>query len=244
MIKIAFCDDDVSILDELRELLDQYRVECGQEMEYAAFQSQLELLSAIEGGSRFDILLLDVIMPGGTGIDAAAEIRNYDSNVKIIFLTSSTEYAVQSYAVRAFFYQLKPIWAESFFQLMDNVLAACEKERTDSLIMRCKNGITRIELRQLEYCEVLHRTLFIHMTGGKVLESIGSLNQLSEQLEPYRNFLRPHRSYLVNLEYVQKISRRAITMSSQTEIPIPHGKYNEIKDAFLEYAFQDGKVMI
>lgn len=244
MIKIAFCDDDLSVLDEIRELLDRYRVERNQEIDYRAFHNQLDLLSAIDSGVRFDILLLDIIMPGGTGIDAAMEIRKYDSNVKILFLTSSTEYAVQSYAVGAFFYQLKPIWAESFFNLMDNVLGVCEKEQTNSLILRCKNGITRIELKQLEYCEVLHRTLFIHLTGGKVLESIGSLNKLSELLEPYGNFLRIHRSYLINLEYVQNLSSRAITMSCETEIPVPHGKYNEIKDAFLEYSFQDRKVII
>lgn len=244
MIKIAFCDDDLSMLNEIGGLLDRYRVERNQEMDYTAFNNLLDLLSAIECGNRYDILLLDVIMPGETGIDAAAEIRNYDSNVKIIFLTSSAEYAVQSYSVGAFFYQLKPIRAESFFHLMDAVLAVCEKEQTNSLILRCKNGITRIDLKQLEYCEVLHRTLFIHLTGGKVLESIGSMDKLSDQLEPYGNFLRPHRSYLVNLEYVQHLSCRAITMSCLTEIPIPHGKYNEIKNAFLEYSFQNRKVMI
>ena len=101
MIKIAFCDDELSILNELRILLDQYRVERNQEITYAVFQSPLELLAEIEKGARFDILFLDVIMPGETGIDAAAEIRNYDSSVKIIFLTSSAEYAVQSYTVGA-----------------------------------------------------------------------------------------------------------------------------------------------
>ena len=76
------------------------------------------------------------------------------------------------------------------------------------------------------------------------MESIGSLDELSKQLMPYGSFLRPHRSFLVNLEYVQNLSYRAITMSCLTEIPIPRGKYNEIKNAFLEYAFQNRQVMI
>lgn len=244
MIKIAFCDDDLSVLNEIRVFLDRYRVARNLEIDYTAFHSPLDLLAAIECGSRFDILLLDILMPGETGIDAAAEIRNYDSNVKIIFLTSSAEYALQSYSVGAFFYQLKPIWEESFYKLMDTVLAACEKEQTSSLILRCKSGITRIELKHLEYCEVIHRTLFIHLTSGKILESIGSMDKLSEQLEPYGNFYRPHRSYLVNLNYVQKLSCHAITMSCLTEIPIPRGKYNEIKNVFLEYSFQNRQVMI
>lgn len=244
MTKIAFCDDDRSILNELCVLLDQYHVEQNQEINYTAFHSPLDLLVEIEKGTRFDILFLDVLMPGENGMAAAAEIRNYDSNVKIIFLTSSAEYAVQSYTVGAYFYQLKPIRAESFFRLMDSVLSVCEKEQTSSLILQCKSGITRIKPRQLEYCEVIHRTRFLHLTSGKTLESIGSLDKLSDQLKPYGNFLRPHRSYLVNLEYVQNLSCRALTMSCLTKIPIPHGKYNEIKNAFLEYSFQNRQVML
>ena len=76
------------------------------------------------------------------------------------------------------------------------------------------------------------------------MESIGSMDELCSDLKPYKNFFRPHRSYLINLEYVQNLSARAITMSCLTEIPIPRGKYNDVKDAFLEYAFQNRQVMI
>lgn len=244
MIKLAFCDDEISELRETSMLLDQYRVERNQEIDYVSFQSPFELLAEIERGTRFDILFLDVVMPGEMGIDVAEEIRHYDNNVKIIFLTSSSEFAVQSYTVGAYFYQLKPIWKESFFRLMDSAIAACEKEQSDSLILRCKSGITRVELRSLEYCEVIHRTLLIHLASGKVLESNGSLDELCRQLAPYGSFLRPHRSYLVNMEYIKNLSYRGITMSCLTEIPIPRGKYNDIKDAYLEYAFQNRQVMV
>ena len=237
MIEIAFCDDDSAVLSDLHELLTLYRAEKNKEIDDYAFHSPLDLIAEIERGTRFDILFLDVLMPGQNGIDAATEIRNYDKNAKIIFLTSSSEFAVQSYTVNAFYYQLKPICAEGFARLMDTVLSQCEKEQASSLILHCKTGITRIKPAQLEYCEVIHRTLFIHLTSGKVLECIGSLDELAKQLVPYGSFLRPHRSYLVNLEYIQNLSYRAITMSCLAEIPIPRGKYNEIKNAFLEYAF-------
>lgn len=243
MLKIALCDDDLSALHEMRVLLDQYRVERNEEMDVVAFHSPLDLLAEIERGTRYDILFLDIMMPGETGIDAAAEIRKYDTYVKIIFLTSSSEYAVQSYTVGAFFYQLKPIWQEGFFRLMDSAISACEKEHSDSLILQCKSGVARIELRHLEYCEVIHRTLFFHMSSGKILESIGSLDDLCRRLAVYGNFLRPHRSYLINLDYVQNLSSRAITMASLVEIPLPRGKYREVKDSYLEYAFQSRQVM-
>lgn len=244
MIKVAFCDDELSVLNELRVLLDKYRVERNQEIEYTTFQSPLELLNVIEKGTAFDVIFLDVLMPGQTGINTAAEIRNFDNNVKIIFLTSSAEYAVQSYTVGAYFYQIKPIWEESFFRLMDTAIAACEKERGECLILRCKDGITRIELKHLEYCEVIHRTLFIHLTGGKILESTGSLDGLSKQLEQYDYFFRPHRSYLINLDHVQNLSHQSITMSCLTQIPLPRGRYHEVKDAYLKHMCQSGQMMV
>lgn len=244
MIKIGFCDDDRSVLEQIQILLEKYRADRDLEAEYMAFRSPIELLTEIEKGVRFDILFLDILMPGENGIDTAAEIRCFDNEVKIIFLTSSSEFAVQSYSVGAYYYQLKPVAEESFFSLMDSVLSSCEKERSKGLIMRCKGGITRIDLSRLEYCEVIHRTLFFHMTNGRVLESIGSMDELCSQLEPCESFLRVHRSYLVNLEFVRKISSRAVVMACLAEIPISRKKYNEIKEAFLEYAFQSGQVMI
>lgn len=244
MIKIAFCDDDMEVLHQMNELLDRYRVEWNEDITYAAFQSPFELLTEIEKGIRPDILFLDVVMPGQNGMDVAKEIRQYDTNMKIIFLTSSPEFAVESYSVGAYFYQLKPIWEESFFRLMDAVLAECEKKKKNSLILRSKDGITRIDLQQLEYCEVLGRKLLFHLENGAVLESAGSLDDLAGQLMQYSNFFRPHRSFLVNMEYIQNISSRSIKMVNDAEIPIPHGKCSEIKNTYMEYAFNGDQAVL
>lgn len=244
MIKIAFCDDDMEVLHQMNELLDRYRVERNEDIIYVAFQSPFELLTEIEKGIRPDILFLDVVMPGQNGMDVAKEIRQYDTNMKIIFLTSSPEFAVESYSVGAYFYQLKPIWEESFFRLMDAVLAECEKKKKNSLILRSKDGITRINLQQLEYCEVLGRKLLFHLENGAVLESAGSLDDLAGQLMQYSNFFRPHRSFLVNMEYIQNISSRSIKMVNDAEIPIPHGKCSEIKNTYMEYAFNGEQAVL
>lgn len=244
MIKIAFCDDDMEVIHQMNELLDRYRVERNEDITYAAFQSPFELLTEIEKGIRPDILFLDVVMPGQNGMDVAKEIRQYDTNMKIIFLTSSPEFAVESYSVGAYFYQLKPIWEESFFRLMDAVLAECEKKKKNSLILRSKDGITRIDLQQLEYCEVLGRKLLFHLENGAVLESAGSLDDLAGQLMQYSNFFRPHRSFLVNMEYIQNISSRSIKMVNDAEIPIPHGKCSEIKNTYMEYAFNGEQAVL
>lgn len=244
MIKIAVCDDEASALNEINVLLQRYRAERDQDITYITFHSPLELLLEIEKGMRFHILFLDVVMPGENGMTVAREIRQYDNAVKIIFLTSSSEYAVESYTVGAYFYQMKPVCAETFFRLMDSAIAECEMEQKCGLILRCKGGVTRIHLEKLEYCEVMGRTLLFHLENGKVLESSGSLDELCGKLEQYDNFLRPHRSYLINMEYIRNISYKAITMEDLAEIPIPHGKCSEIKNQYLEYAFHRKQVFL
>lgn len=159
MTRIAFCDDDAALLHQMQDFLEQYRTLRGVQLELAPYTKPVELLADIEAGVRFDVLFLDVLMPGINGINAAREIRRYDTAVQIIFVTSSSEFAVQSYVVGAYYYQLKPIWKDSFFRLTDAVLAECRKRTQHSLILRCKSGVTRITLDSLEYCEVQGRTL-------------------------------------------------------------------------------------
>lgn len=242
MVKVAVCDDETAVRDEMSALLNQYRAQRNSEMSIEVFGSPLDLLNAMEHGSRFDVLLLDILMPGFNGIETAAEIRRFDSCVKIIFLTSSSDFAVQSYTVNAFYYRLKPVQAESLFPLLDSVLESCEREHSVSIVLRCKDGITLVDTRKIEFCEVMHRTLFIHLISGKVLESTGSLDNLEQQLICHGGFMRFHRSYLVNLNHIRNISRRAVTMSCLTEIPIPRGKYNDIKNAFLKNVFYEERI--
>ena len=222
MTRIAFCDDDAALLHQMQDFLEQYRTLRGVQLELFPYTKPMELLADIEAGVRFDVLFLDVLMPGINGINAAREIRRYDTAVQIIFVTSSSEFAVQSYVVGAYYYQLKPIWKDSFFRLTDAVLAKCRKRTQHSLILRCKSGVTRITLDSLEYCEVQGRTLVFHLLDGTVIESSGSMDELARQLADYPGFLRPHRSYLVNMEYIQNITAKSITMESLAEVPLPH----------------------
>jgi len=244
MVKVAFCDDDLSVLNEIKDLLEQYLVKRSQKITYAAFCNPLDLMTEIEKGERFDALFLDVIMPGQDGIRVAEEIRQYDTAVKMSFLTSSAEFAVQSYTVGAYFYQMKPIGEQSFYNLLDTIIEEYQREWQYSLVLRCKSGTTRIDLDRLEYCEVMGRTLLFHMKNKTVLESSGRLDELCSQLAECENFLRPHRSFLVNMEYIQNISCKAITMDSLAQIPIPHGKCSEIKNTYLKYAFNRKRVFL
>ena len=139
---------------------------------------------------------------------------------------------------------MKPVSEENLYRLLRSVISECEKARQYSLILHSKSGITRIHLDKLLYCEVVGRNLMFHLENGKVLESVGSMNILCSKLASYKNFLHPHRSFLVNMEFIQNISYRAITMDNHVEIPIPHGKCSQIKNQYLEYAFSKRQIFM
>ncbi|MCI9174735.1 MAG: LytTR family transcriptional regulator [Lachnospiraceae bacterium] len=113
-----------------------------------------------------------------------------------------------------------------------------------SLILHCKNGITRINLEKLVYCEAAGRRLYFYLNNEKVLECIGSMDELYQKLLEYENFIRPNRVFLINMEYIQNISCKTILMDNCAEISIPHGKYSEIKNRYLEYAFSRKKAVL
>ena len=88
------------------------------------------------------------------------------------------------------------------------------------------------------------RTQVFHLLDGTVIESSGSMDELARQLADYPGFLRPHRSYLVNMEYIQNITAKSITMESLAEVPLPHGRFTAVRDQYLEYAFAGKKVVL
>ena len=89
MTRIAFCDDDAALLHQMQDSLEQYRALWGVQLELFSYTKPMELLADIEAGVRFDVLFLDVLMPGINGINAAREIRQYETEVQNLFLTYS-----------------------------------------------------------------------------------------------------------------------------------------------------------
>lgn len=237
MLKFAVCDDEESELCTLSLLLSQYETLRNQKLCCLIFQSPFELLAMAEKGVYFDVILLDIVMLGLNGIETAKELRKYNQDVKIIFLTYSAEYAVKSYEVNAFYYQLKPITDVDFFPILDRVIHEIEKKEAETLIIKCRKGIVKLEICQLEYCEIVGRTIFFHLRNGSIYESSGTMQSLSDALMVYPCFLKVHRSYLVNMDYVNKITYKGVELECQVSIPIPAGKVNQVKDTFLKYSF-------
>ncbi len=238
-MRIAICDDEAVVLDNLKALLDVYNKEYDRQIRYDAFESPLELLTQMEVKGHYDALLLDVLMKEDNGIEVAREIRKTDQDVRIVFLTSAAEYAVQSYTVDAFYYALKPVQKQDLFAVLDKLYAKWQQDKAEFILVKCENGINKIHIRNLEYCEVVNRSLILYLQNGTRLKSTVKIKELEEMLRQFGCFIRPHRSYLINLRYVENLSQKSITMKSGVVIPIPHGKYTQTKEQYFAYAFDN-----
>ena len=243
-MRIAVCDDDLKFLQELSGLLNQYGEEYNCNIEYKTYTNPLELVSQIEKGIHYDVILLDVFMPGINGIQCAKDIRTFDNFVKIVFLTSSAEFAVQSYAVRAYQYLLKPIQKENLFLTLRLLEKEAETVERYIFILKSKTGITKISLSKLEYCEVINRKIILHLSNGEECECNLRMNELEEKMKNFEMFLKPHRSFLINMDYIQTLTTHSIVMECGTRIPVPREKYAQIKQAYMEYVFRSSDSVI
>ncbi|MDD4844370.1 MAG: LytTR family DNA-binding domain-containing protein [Anaerotignum sp.] len=241
MLKIAICDDNISDLSNTVSIIGDYQAlqRDKNKIQFTAFQSAVDLIAAIESGHQYNLILLDILMPFMTGMDAAKEIRQFNQDVKIIFMTSSPEFAVESYSVDAYYYALKPIWKEKLFILLDKVISETEIQLGASFLIKSKTGLTRIYIKRLEFAEIIGRTILYHLVDGSVLEAIGSMSELEKELLSTPSFIKTHRSYIINMEHIDTISQREVIMQSLAVVPLAKASYRTVKSAYITLAFKE-----
>ncbi len=237
-MKIAICDDDKRELTHISRLLDDYQEERHIPLYYKTFSSSTELASV--SLREFDLYLLDVIMPVLNGIELAREIRSFDKVANIIFLTSSPEFAVDSYTVKASNYLLKPIEKEKLFAALDDLLDNNHPESESYIVIRNNISIRKVHLSQLVYAEAQERKVIYHLDNGEHLECTARFSAVCDDLLKKKEFLLPHRSYLVNMSYISTIGNTDIQLQNGKLIPLAQRRLSEIREHYL--AFQMGEV--
>ena len=241
MLRLAVCDDNIDELSNMARLIDLYRISKHLNCEYIVFSSGFELVSALEKGRQFDIYCLDIMMPGFTGIEVAKAIRGFNKTAPILFFTSSPEFALESYCVKAINYVLKPISKEKLFFTLDELLEQINAEKDeDAIIVKSNDGIQKIVISNLVFAEVIGRNVLYHLRSGRVIGCTEPFSSVCDNLLKYACFIKPHRSYLVNMQYVDTIEIHQITLQTLSAIPVAQGKAKEMKQQYLNYQMEGG----
>ncbi len=237
MLHFTICDDEKAQLTLLESYLRQWAGERKYEIEIDLCQSAEQFLfrQGYEGES--DILLLDIDMPGKSGISLARELREKGENLQIIFVTGLEDYVLEGYDVEAVSYLIKPVKKERLFRCLDKAWERLGREEP-ALLFQTAGGAARVRLRDICYLESdAHDTQVHCLKGfGEVLRSRSGIHELEEQInKSSRAFFKIHRSYLVNLSCVSRISRREVEMDTGEKLPIARGRWEALNKAYLEY---------
>ena len=230
---IAICDDNIDELFRISSLLENYRRECNSSITYEAFHSATELLETLKS-RNFDMLILDILMPGITGMEAAREIRHSNNEIPIIFLTSSREFAVESYRVNAEDYILKPARKDEMFHVINKQFTKFMQKEV-YITIKIESGIIKIPLSKIVYVEVINRRVQFNLTNGEIQETYGYLADYENILltEPY--FYKPHRSYLVNLHYVTQLDKNGLATTIGKIVPVARDAFSKVKTAYMKH---------
>lgn len=234
---IAVCDDQLEELTALTDLLNAWQAERNVPLRYKTFRSAGDLLDAAER-ERFTLYLLDVMMPGIDGMAAAREIRCFDAAADIVFLTSSPGFAYESYGVRALEYLLKPISSKLLFPVLDQ-LALREQRPQDGLTLKAGATLVRVPFSQLAYVEVSGKHLFFHITDGQVREVVGSLKDYEPLLLARPEFMRIHRSYIVNMLQIDELSPAGVHTFSGMSLPVSRLLYPQLQKDYMQLLFAE-----
>lgn len=218
-MKIAVCEDNEADLLVLRQELEIYfssRLMGQGSVMYYCFSNGEDFLADSEG-FKYDLIVLDIYMDFMNGMDVARCIRKENRLVTIVFITNSDDYALEGYEVEASGYLMKPIDREKLFLMLDRIFSSAVKE--GAIRFSCKRQIVELDMEKIMFIESMGRTLLIHCCDGELYKTNEKLDDMEKRMSN-QNFLRCHKSYLVNMGYINKIGNGCFFLSNGVRVSI------------------------
>ncbi|SHI38018.1 LytR/AlgR family response regulator transcription factor [Pseudobutyrivibrio xylanivorans] len=239
MLRIAICDDDKLDRDRLHEYVDQYLYERSAQAEVRVFDHPDTLIQECES-FRPQVYLLDIVMPMVTGIQAARELRWNQPDAQIIFATSESSYALESFDVNPINYILKPVDKEKLFSTLDLALSRVQDEDKKSITIKIKGGLCTLRIDEVMYIDYRNHVVTYHMANGEIVSTptlrIG-FSEYMEENHSTQDFVRCHESISVNISAVDKLTKTDITLRNKETVPVSKSRYNEVADSYMNYRF-------
>lgn len=229
--KIAICDDEARQREYIREIVTAWAKQNRCLIELRQYAETKAFLFDYAGERDFDILLLDVEMPGDNGIELAKAVRRDNARVQIIFVTGYYEYFSDGFDVSALHYLIKPVSREKLFPVLDKAAENLDY-RQRAVLISTSDADVKVPLEDIAYAEAENVYVIVHTAQGSYRTRI-SLAKFGEQLDD--TFMKVHRSFIVGLKYIKKIARTEITLLDGSVIPVSRGMYDKIHNALVKY---------
>ncbi len=237
MYQIAICDDEIKELEKTEFYLKAWQ-EGHKDCHFKTnkFANAKELLDAIQKkGYMPAILLLDIYMPGKSGIAAAKELRQMGVDSRIIFLTTSKEHALEAFGVNADQYLVKPVAREELFSVLDRLLEGMERDRRPYVLFRISGTDRRVAFRDIVHCEAQGKNQQMYFADGSCGQLRMTMTDIFEALSAREEFVRVGVSYIVNLEHINSLNGQEICLDTGRNIYLPRGAYQPLREKYFSF---------
>ncbi len=233
-MKIVICDDDAAELNKLSTALKNIFTEHVLPLEIVSFNNGKDCYSYLLNNTA-DIVFFDIYLQDSLGIDLALKLRDAGCTFKLIFLTTSNEFANESYEARASYYLLKPATPEQ----LEKSLTFCDAFAEEATITldAGRSGQLTINPEKIIAVEVKDKYCFIYTTT-QTYKQYSSMNKIREQLSQ-NYFLQIHRSYLINMNYVQDVQTSCFVMTNGFKAPIRVRDANAIRNYYMQWSLDN-----
>lgn len=242
-IYIALCDDETAELEKTEELLSVYEQKHPNfDFMIQRFESADELLVRVGEDSYVpDFVFLDIYMLGEQGenvplgIEAAQKLRDMGSEAKLIFLTSSREYALEAFDVDAACYLVKPVSEDKLFSKLDRFLEETEQAQRKCILLKKDGSIMKVPLNDVVCCEAQGKCQRIYMADGTEIIQNLTLAKIYDMCSVCEEFVRVGASYIINLEHIESLNAQEVQLDNGEKIYLPRGTYRSLREQYFDY---------
>lgn len=228
--KIAICDDNEADVQYISSLVSSWASKDNMQIQINTFSSAEAFLFHYSEQKDYDILLLDIEMEKMDGVTMAKTIRKENESVQIVFITGYSDYISEGYEVSALHYLMKPVHKDKLFEVLERAIEKLKKnERV--LNLELSGEMVRVPFYEIRYLEVRQNYVTIHGKQDYTLKK--TLGEFGTELDD--RFFRAGRSYILNLSYIQRVTKNDVYLSDGSVIPLPRGLYEPLNRAIISH---------
>lgn len=239
MLSIAVCDDMILECVDLSKRIEGFLQNKGISAILKQFYQGKDLLNATEA---FDIIFLDIKMPGINGMDLAKVLRRKGQDNLLIFVTSVKEYVFEAYDVEAFHYLVKPIEKQKLEQVLSHAVEKISKhQNADFILVSSQKNTRKIWLKDIVYIEAMGRVVKIRCEN-EVIETYEQIGVLEDKLKE-KDFFRCHKGFLVNMKFIDTFNKTQIFMENGEAVLLAKRRYDAFAKEILQYMKKEGGIL-
>ncbi len=228
--RVAICDDSGEDAEFVRELLEQWANQRQIDIQTEVFPSAESFLFRYAEDKAFDILLLDIEMGAMDGVTMAKRVRQDNEAVQIVFITGYSDYIAEGYEVAALHYLMKPVNRDKLLSVLDRALEK-RKQQERCLNLEAYGELVRIPFYEIRYLDVHQNYVTVH--GKRNYTVKRSLGEFEKELD--QRFCRVGRGMIVNLTFIQRVTKTEVHLSDGTVLPLPRGAYEPLNRAIIQH---------